>query len=40
MDLNLNQPRIHEGFLSAFRDLQAFMKDGTTVPASNTLVLI
>jgi hypothetical protein len=34
MDLNLNQTRIYEDFLAAFRELQA----GTPVSASNTLV--
>ncbi|MEK7409437.1 MAG: TonB-dependent receptor [Acidobacteriota bacterium] len=40
MDLNLNQPRIYEDFLAAFRELQAFRLRGTPVPASNTLVRI
>ncbi len=40
MDLNLNQPRIYEDFLAAFRELQAFRASGTPVSASNTLVRI
>jgi hypothetical protein len=40
MDLNLNQPRIYEDFLPAFRELQAFRAQGTPVPPSNTLVKI
>ena len=40
MDLNLNQPRIYEDFLAAFRELQAFRAKGTPVSASNTLVRI
>jgi hypothetical protein len=38
MLLNLNQPRIYENFLAAFRELQAFRANGTPVPATNTLV--
>jgi len=37
MDLNLNQFRIHENFLAAFRDLQA---NGNNTSASNTLVRV
>lgn len=40
MDLNLNQPRIYENFLAAFRELQAVRASGTPVSASNTLVRI
>jgi hypothetical protein len=40
MDLNLNQPRIYEDFLNAFRELQTFGARGTPVSASNTLVRI
>jgi hypothetical protein len=40
MDVNLNQPRIHEDFLNSFRELQAFQNSGTPVPASNTLARI
>jgi hypothetical protein len=40
MDLNLNQPRIYEDFLGAFREIQAFRASGTPVSASNTLVRI
>jgi hypothetical protein len=40
MDLDLNQPRIYEDFLGAFRELQAFRTRGTPVPASNTLIRI
>jgi hypothetical protein len=40
MNLNLNQPRIYEDFLGAFRELQAFRKDGTPVSAANTIVRI
>ncbi|MFN0168199.1 MAG: TonB-dependent receptor [Bryobacteraceae bacterium] len=38
MDVDMNQPRVYEDFLSAFRQLQAFVQRGTPVPASNTLV--
>jgi hypothetical protein len=37
MDVDMNQPRVYEDFLSAFRELQAFVARGTPVPASNTL---
>ena len=40
MQLNLNQPRIYEDFLGAFKQLQAYKKDKTPVPAGNTLVRI
>jgi hypothetical protein len=40
MDLNLNQPRIYDDFLAAFRELQAFRASGTPVSGSNTLVRI
>lgn len=40
MNLNLNQSRIYQDFLGAFRELQAFRTNGTPVPASNTLVRI
>jgi hypothetical protein len=40
MDLNLNQLRIYEDFLPAFRELQAFSLFGTRVSASNALVRI
>ncbi|MFN0168394.1 MAG: TonB-dependent receptor [Bryobacteraceae bacterium] len=35
MDLNLNQPRIYEGFLDSFRELQVLR---ARTPAANTLV--
>lgn len=38
--LNLNQPRIGEDFLQAFRELQAYRNSGVPVPESNTLVRI
>ncbi len=37
MDLDLNQPRVYEDFLAAFRELQAFRAGA---PASNTLARI
>ncbi|MBZ5623847.1 MAG: TonB-dependent receptor [Acidobacteriia bacterium] len=37
MDLNLNQPRVYEDFLGAFRELQLLRANA---PASNTLVRI
>jgi hypothetical protein len=40
MDVDVNQPRVYEDFLPAFRELQAFVARGTPVPASNTLVRI
>ena len=40
MDLNLDQPRIYEDFLTAFRELQSFRNNGTPVSDSNTLVRI
>ena len=38
MHNNLNQPRIYEDFLDAFKQLQAFRASGAPVPAGNTLV--
>ena len=38
MQNNLNQLRIYEDFLDAFRQLQAFRSSGAPVPAANTLV--
>ncbi len=38
MHNNLNQSRIYEDFLGAFKQLQAFRSNGTPVPAGNTLV--
>jgi hypothetical protein len=38
MVTNLNQLRIQEGFLNAFRELQAFRTSNAAVPAGNTLV--
>lgn len=38
MQVNPNQLRIREGFLAAFRELQAFRIGGTPVSPSNTLV--
>jgi len=40
MDLDYNQQRIHEDFLTAFRQLQAFRSSGAAVPATNSLVRI
>jgi hypothetical protein len=40
MDINLNQPRIYEDFLPAFRELQAYRASGIPVSSSNTLVRI
>ncbi len=38
MDVDLNQPRVYEDFLNAFREIQAFVVRGIPVPISNTLV--
>lgn len=38
--LNLNQPRIEEDFLQAFKELQAYRNSGVPVPETNTLVRI
>jgi len=38
MNLNYNQPRIYEDFLSAFKQIQAFRSSGAAVPASNVFV--
>jgi hypothetical protein len=38
MELDLNQPRIYEDFLAAFRELQSFRASGAPGSASNTLV--
>lgn len=38
MHLDLNQPRIYDGYLAAFRELQAFRLGAGAVPASNPLV--
>ncbi len=40
VDLNLNQARIYQDFLPAFRELQAFRASGAPVSAGNTLVRI
>ena len=37
---NVNQPRIYEDFLQAFREMQAYVTNGTPVPASNVLVRV
>ena len=38
MEVDLNQPRIYEDFLTAFRELQLFRATGVPGSASNTLV--
>jgi hypothetical protein len=38
MYVNPNQPRVHEDFLAAFREIQAFQARGAPVPNSNALV--
>jgi hypothetical protein len=38
MQVNVNQKRIDRDFLNAFRELQAFVSQGATVPPTNTLV--
>ncbi len=35
---DVNQPRINEDFLSAFKQMQAFVVNGTAPPATNTFV--
>src|SRR5262249_40801615 len=40
MQNNLNQSRIYEDFLGAFKQLQAYNANKTPVPAGNTLVRI
>ena len=38
MQVNPNQLRINDGFLQAFREIQAFRATGSAVPAANSLV--
>jgi len=38
MQRDLNQPRIYEDFLQAFKEIQAFQANGTAPSANNTLV--
>ncbi len=40
MNRDLNQPRIYEDFLKAFKELQAFQASSTPVPAGNALVRV
>ncbi|MGH9671585.1 MAG: TonB-dependent receptor domain-containing protein, partial [Bryobacteraceae bacterium] len=40
MDRNVNQMRIYENFLPAFKELQAFQASGTAPSAGNTLVRV
>ncbi len=40
MDVDYNQPRVYESFLTAFRELQAFRASGTAPSAANPLVRV